>query len=456
MKKKINTYLILTVFLTLTATLIMVVAVFHHMYREQILDDMHNYAELLGSMVSSGEELRSHDRKGEQTMRITTISAAGEVLYDSQTGSEPIGNHADRPEVQEAEEKGQGYAIRHSDTMNRDMYYYAVRLDSGDILRISKEEDNIWSVFQNTLRGMIGIGVGMFLLCMALSRYMTNTLVGPIEKMAEDIDHTEGIAMYDELAPFIATIQKQHEDILKSAKMRQEFTANVSHELKTPLTSISGYAELIETGIAGQNEVQHFASEIHRNAKRLLTLINDIIRLSELDADHSGTNVLFCEVDLYETAASCVESLRLNAERHGVTIACSGSGGECVVIGSRDLLEELICNLCDNAIRYNHRGGRVDVKVEIRKEQPVLTVKDTGIGIPKESQERVFERFYRVDKSRSKQTGGTGLGLAIVKHIVAQHHAKLELESEVGVGTEVRVIFNRKAAVQLWAGGEAE
>ena len=438
MKKKINRYLLLTVFLSLSTTLLMAIAVFHHMYREQIIGDMKTYGEILSGMVSSGEELRDNYRSPDSDIRITAISADGNVVYDSQAGNEALDNHADRPEVKEAEETGEGYAVRHSDTLNRDMYYYAVQLENGDVLRLSKEEKNIWSVFETTLRPIVAIGIGMFLLCMLLSRYITNSLVRPIEKLASDIDNVDGIQTYEELVPFITTIQKQHEDILKSAKMRQEFTANVSHELKTPLTSISGYAELIETGLAGEDNVQRFAAESHRNAKRLLTLITDIIRLSELDADNM--EVAFSDVDLYDLAGACVESLRLNAENHGIHIECSGM--PCTVYGNKEMLEELLYNLSDNAIRYNRLGGKVQVIVGYENSYPVLIVKDTGIGIPEESQERVFERFYRVDKSRSKQTGGTGLGLAIVKHIVAQHHAKLQLRSQVGVGTEVSVVFS--------------
>lgn len=440
MKKKINRYLLLTVFLSLSTTLLMAIAVFHHMYREQIIDDMQTYAEVLSGMVDSGEELKNNYRNPDSDIRITAIDSDGAVVYDSETGAEPLDNHADRPEVKEAEETGEGYAVRHSDTLNRDMYYYAVQLENGDVIRLSKEEKNIWSVFQNTLRPIIAIGVGMFLICLLLSRYITNSLVHPIERLAGDIDNVDGIQTYEELVPFITTIQKQHEDILKSAKMRQEFTANVSHELKTPLTSISGYAELIETGLAGEENIQRFAAEIHRNAKRLLTLINDIIRLSELDAD--DMEVSFSDVDLYDLAAACVEALRLNAENHGIHIECSGT--PCMVHGNKEMLEELLYNLSDNAIRYNRLGGKVEVIVGRENGFPALTVKDTGIGIPKESQERVFERFYRVDKSRSKQTGGTGLGLAIVKHIVAQHHAKLRLRSEMGVGTEVTVVFSEE------------
>ena len=440
MKKKINLYMLMTVFMALVATLLMAVAIFHHMYREQIVDDMQTCAEMLGGIVSSGEELKERYTNPPQQMRVTVIDENGLVTYDSQTGADAMNNHSDRPEIRDAEKSGEGHAVRHSDTLNSDMYYYALQLENGDILRISKEEDSIWSVFYHTMYGLLAIGVLMFLICFVLSRYITASIVRPIGKLAQDINDTTTIDTYEELTPFITTIQEQHKDIIKGAKMRQEFTANVSHELKTPLTSISGYAELIETGIAGENEVQRFAREIHRNSKRLLTLINDIIRLSELDGGHMDQDVSCTEVDLHDIAQTCVEMLQLNAEKHGIRIACHGT--RCIIRANKEMMEELLFNLCDNAIRYNRLGGTVDVTVEEKDGCTTLSVRDTGIGIPKESQERVFERFYRVDKSRSKLTGGTGLGMAIVKHIVAQHGAELSLQSEVGVGTEIVVTFH--------------
>ncbi len=440
MKKKINRYLLLTAFVTLLATLFMAVAIFHHMYREQVINDLKTYVTLIEGMAPTAEEMEERYSSPDVEVRITVIAEDGTVKYESRKEEQQLGNHADRPEVQEAEKNGEGYAVRHSDTVGHDMYYYAIQLENGDILRISKEEASIWSVFTKTMGGIVGIAVLMFLLCFVMARYITDSLVRPIERMADNIDDIDGIDTYEELVPFITTIQEQHLDILKAAKMRQEFTANVSHELKTPLTSISGYAELIETGIAGENDVRRFAKEIHRNSKRLLTLINDIIRLSELDSDQM--EVSFVEVDLYDIAQTCVEMLQLNAENHGIRISCHGQRS--LIHANREMIEELLFNLCDNAIRYNRLGGRVDVTVEQREKKTVLTVKDTGIGIPKESQERVFERFYRVDKSRSKLTGGTGLGLAIVKHIVAQHHAVLNLKSEAGVGTEITVEFGEQ------------
>ena len=243
--------------------------------------------------------------------------------------------------------------------------------------------------------------------------------------------------MYEEMRPFVATIKQQHMDILDHAKMRQEFTANVSHELKTPLTAISGYAELISSGMTDEADTRHFADEIHSNAERLQTLINDIIQLSELDNDH--LKLEFETVDLYELAQNAASMLQVTAEKNEVSV---GVRGESVMLsGSKTLLEELVYNLCSNAVRYNKRGGSVTVTTTEEDGRPMLVVEDTGIGIPKEQQERVFERFYRVDKSRSKQTGGTGLGLAIVKHIVAQHNAKITLESEEDIGTKITVLF---------------
>ena len=216
-------------------------------------------------------------------------------------------------------------------------------------------------------------------------------------------------------------------------RRKQEFTANVSHELKTPLTSISGYAEMIETGMAKQEDIQKFAARINREAKRMLKLVTDIIKLTELDETQIMAEAE--QVDLYQLAQENIETLEAAAMRQNTTISLTGEPS--VVTGNRALLSELIYNLVDNAIRYNRDNGSVSVRVH----HHVLTVRDTGIGIPKAHQARIFERFYRVDKSRSKATGGTGLGLAIVRQICEQHHAQIRLESREGVGTEISVTF---------------
>ena len=216
-------------------------------------------------------------------------------------------------------------------------------------------------------------------------------------------------------------------------QIKQEFTANVSHELKTPLTSISGYAEMIESGIVQDDDIKKFAGKIRLESDRMINLVKDIIRLSELD--ESDVRAEFEEISLFETAKDAVKPIYNSAENKNISLTVSGTDSK--ITGNRYMISELIYNLCDNAIRYNKPDGKVSVKISDK----TITVSDTGIGIPKESRERIFERFYRVDKSRSKQTGGTGLGLAIVKHIAIQHNAAIKVESELGKGTDISVIF---------------
>ena len=217
---------------------------------------------------------------------------------------------------------------------------------------------------------------------------------------------------------------------------RREFTANVSHELKTPLQGIIGSAELLENGMVKQEDVPRFVGHIRAEAQRLVTLIGDIIRLSQLD---EGEPMPTEPVELLAVAREVAENLRSAAEARNVTVEVTGTPA--TVSGVRRLLYEIVLNLCDNAIKYNTEGGRVEVEVAQDGGTAAVTVRDTGIGIPPEHQSRVFERFYRVDKSHSKASGGTGLGLSIVKHAVQYHHGVIRLKSEVGKGTEIRVTF---------------
>ncbi|MBE6794867.1 MAG: GHKL domain-containing protein [Ruminococcaceae bacterium] len=217
---------------------------------------------------------------------------------------------------------------------------------------------------------------------------------------------------------------------------RQEFTANVSHELKTPLQSIIGSAELLENGLVKPEDTQRFIGNIRREATRLVSLINDIIRLSQLDENMESAKE---ETDLYALANEVKDVLTVSASKKNVEINISGES--CVVNGVRRYLYEIIYNLCDNAIRYNNEGGRVNIDVHKDKNSVILTVEDNGIGIPFEHQSRIFERFYRVDKSHSKETGGTGLGLSIVKHAVAYHGGTLRLDSTFGKGTTITIVF---------------
>ena len=437
MKKKINLQFLIMSVTAIILTLVISTLVSYEVLKDEVMEDLHTYARVLVETGAfSDMDHISYDAK-EDGLRVTVIAEDGSVEYDSNANASDMDNHEKRPEIEAAIESGEGSTIRRSSTLERSMFYYAVRLDNGNVLRVAKESDNVLSIMSSTFPLLLGLAVVLFAVGALFSHLLTKSIVAPVEQMANDMDHLESIRVYKELRPFITTIQKQHEDIRKNADMRQEFTANVSHELKTPLTSISGYSELIESGMATDEDVVRFAGEIHQNANRLLTLINDIIRLSELDV--STQEVVYEQLDLYAMAEKCVDMLQVNAENHDVTLQLSGKSA--YVNANREMMNELLYNLCDNAIRYNKKGGRVDVSVEETDTEVVLSVKDTGIGISKEHQERIFERFYRVDRSRSKLTGGPGLGLAIVKHIVAQHHANLELESEKDAGTQIRVRF---------------
>ena len=223
----------------------------------------------------------------------------------------------------------------------------------------------------------------------------------------------------------------------QAEKMRREFTANVSHELKTPLQTISGCAELLSGGMVREEDIPRFSRQIYTEARRMIALVEDIIKLSRLD---EGTGEQPMEkVDLMSLAQRTAEILRPAAEMAGVQLAVQGES--CMISGVPQLLEGIVYNLVDNAVKYNVENGRVDVQVSGEGHRARLTVSDTGIGIPIHQQERVFERFYRVDKSHSKQVGGTGLGLSIVKHAARLHGADIHLESQQGKGTTVTVLF---------------
>ena len=436
MKKKINIQLLGIAALAITLTLLLIVGLFYKLFQQQVFEDLNTSAYLLKSTSSS---FLQSSNEFKDKLRITIIDKDGTVSYDNTVDFHTMDNHKNRPEVREALLNGEGQAIRKSDTVKKSTFYYAVLLENGSVLRIAKDASNIWDVFAMAFPIIIGIAVLLFVICMILAHFLTKNLVAPIEQMANNLDNLGEIDTYCELIPFINMINKQHEDILKSAMMRQEFTANVSHELKTPLTSISGYAELIENGMATDKDIIRFAQEIHQNASRLLTLINDIIKLSELD--ETNIEIPFEPVNVYNIARTCVDMLQLNAENHQVRLTFWGE--PCFILATKEMLEEVVYNLCDNAIRYNTTDGLVHVSVKPIGDEVFLTVKDTGIGISQKDQKRIFERFYRVDKSRSKSTGGTGLGLAIVKHILFQLQAKMNLKSEIGKGTEIEIVFSK-------------
>ncbi len=439
MRKKINVQFINIAVIAILLSTILFTFVSYTLLEREVMDDLNAYAHVLkmADVFEDVENLKEYEEA--HNRRITVIAKDGTVVFDNKVDASAMENHGDRAEVLEARKKGEGQAIRHSETLGKDTFYYTVLLENDYVLRVAKEARSIASVFFSSLPFIIVIIEVLVILSVFLARFLTKSIVDPIEQMAQNIGDKKVECVYRELRPFVNMVQEHHDNIVKVADMRQEFTANISHELKTPLTSISGYAELIENGMATDVDVTRFAGEIHRNANRLLTLINDIIRLSELDVSTEEV-ITFEKLDLYALAQNCIDMLQVNADRHEVSLKLQGEPS--IVTANREMMNELLFNLCDNAIRYNNKGGNVSVRVYEKDNEVYLEVEDTGIGIPKEYQERIFERFYRVDKSRSKSTGGTGLGLAIVKHIIMQNHAHLELQSEQGKGTKISVVFS--------------
>lgn len=426
--------------LAIVVTALSAMLVYYNILKEQVFGDLKAYAHVIELLniddLAAGIEKDPYNPIDDD-LRITLIGADGEVLYESLLNKDEMDNHNERPEIIEAREKGEGEAVRYSATAGTHTFYYAERLQNGNVLRIGRDSVSVNRIMVNTLVIVLVIALCILFVCMGISHYLTKKLVEPIEKLATNIMLVDENNVYEEIRPFVNTIKEQHINIINNAQLRQEFTANVSHELKTPLTAISGYAELIGNGMTGKEDTIRFSNEIHSNANRLLSLINDIIKLSELDeADHQ---MEMERIDLYELAKTCVQMMQVTAEKQGIRLTLQGESA--MVMANKGLMDEVFYNLCSNAIRYNKPGGSVTVTVGTKDERPFLSVADTGIGIPKECQERVFERFYRVDKSRSKSTGGTGLGLAIVKHIVAQHNAALHLDSELDEGTTIEIVF---------------
>jgi len=443
MKKKIRAHMMGIGILTMFISILLMTFVSYKLLQKQVMEDLKTDAYLLKDTGKTDKASLEEIIYKIKDIRVTLIDKSGKVLLDTEANPSTMENHNNRTEIMKARAGGEGEDIRRSHTMKRDTYYFAILLDNGYVLRVARESHSIWSILYSALPPVILLIMVILVLCYFLSQILTKSIIRPIESLGRNMDQVEELNTYDELKPFIQTIRKQHEDIIKNANMRQQFTANVSHELKTPLTAISGYSELIENGMATSKDIEHFAAGIHQNANRLLTLINDIIRLSELDVTKE---IVMEPLDLYKLAENSVEMLKMSAENRNVILSLEGSS--CMIRANKSMMEELLYNLCDNAIRYNNKKGRVWVNVCKKGENAVLEVRDTGIGISKEHQERIFERFYRVDKSRSKSTGGTGLGLAIVKHIVAQNHAQILLESELGKGTDIQIVFSGIETVQ--------
>ncbi len=507
-------------------------------YEKQSFASLAQEAEQLQQTMEyvSPEQMRSTDR-------ITLISPDGTVLYDSVARADAMENHLSREEVAQALREGTGKSSHYSSTVLKKNLYYALRLEDGNVLRLSREQSSLGAMLLNMAWPIAATVAGLLLLAAGLSVRLARQITQPINAISPDDPQD----VYPELQPLTQRLRQQRETIrnqmdelsrrmrefsamtenmsegfllidlrghvltenhsasmllptdadniakcsqrelcqaaqqaltgqrcerllqqgertlsviaspvLESGqvtgavvltldvtereqreKLRREFSANVSHELKTPLTSISGFAELMSQGLVPPDKVREFSLDIQKECTRLTNLVEDIIDLSRLE--EGGGDMTWEDIDLYTLCDDVLQSLEPVAKRQAITLRLAGESLQ--VRGVYQVLREMIYNLCDNAIKYNRSGGSVTVTVARSAGRASVAVADTGIGIPYEDQSRVFERFYRVDKSHSRAIGGTGLGLSIVKHAAALHGAEIKLQSQPEDGTVITVLF---------------
>ncbi|MDU6010872.1 MAG: ATP-binding protein [Slackia sp.] len=387
------------------------------------------------------------------SIRLMLIAADGRVLFDSSTDAAAMPNHADRPEFIEAREDGESTAQRVSSTLGVDTVYSAVLLDDGSVLRLSEDRRSFLAFFSAML-----VPVAMFILATVacaflLSRLLARRIMDPINDIDPSSMDVDGA--YCEMEPLIARVRDQQEQLrIQNERLsrrddtRREFSANVSHEMKTPLQVISGCAELMRDGMVPADRQREFAGKVYDEAQVMRRLVDDVLMLSKLDEPSLGGESK-APVDVSALAATVVGRLADEAAHRDVSL--SYEGGSQVVPAYARSLEGAVQCLVENAMLYNRPGGSVSVRLfardgsdgrgSIESGQVVIEVSDTGKGIPLEDQKHVFERFYRVEKSRSRETGGTGLGLAIVKHVAELHGGSVELESVPGVGSTFRLVI---------------
>ena len=439
MRKKIQSSMILVITLTMLIAYAITTLVVYRQTIHIMEGEVRQEADYINvALDTSGESyLKTMDNVHEDT-RITLIDPDGKVKYDSKEDDVTLQNHKNRPEVKAALKNGSGQDIRESNTLNKEMFYYAVKLENGDILRVSKTVDTAFRTAMKVFPAMGMIALIMLIFAGILVKWQVTRLIRPINRL--DLENPLENDVYEELTPLLQSIDKQNKEKDAVANMRKEFSANVSHELKTPLTSISGYAEIMKSGLVKPEDMKGFAERIYNEARRLITLVEDIIKLSKLD--EGNVQLEKEEVDLYKLTREILTRFSPQAAKRKVHVEVTGEPVE--YVGIRQILDEMIYNICENAIKYNKEGGKLTVWVGNTLQGKKVCVTDTGIGIPENETDRIFERFYRVDKSHSKETGGTGLGLSIVKHGAMLHGAKIHVDSKLGEGTKIELIFKKK------------
>ena len=436
MRNKIQKSMLVVICVTLLSACAIWMAMFYFKTLDDMKEELKQETIYIQTAMEGygGSYLEEMDAAQVHT-RITLIDGAGEVIYDSREDEYTLQNHAEREEVKSALQTGKGEALRSSETVRKLTYYYAVLLEDGTVLRTSKTLDNLLPAMFSAIPFMAAVALVMIVLAYFLAKWQTKRLIQPINEL--DLENPMENQVYEELTPLLMKMENQRQAKDQIAKMRKEFSANVSHELKTPLTSISGYAEIMKSGIAKPEDMTRFSEKIYKEASRLIVLIEDIIKLSKLDEQDVVLEKE--EVDLYDLCLETCNRLSFQADKKNVRLELTGE--KVSYFGVRQILDEMIYNICENAIKYNVDGGSVKIWVGNTLQGPKVMVEDTGIGIPEDQQERIFERFYRVDKSHSKETGGTGLGLSIVKHGAIFHNAEIRVESVLGKGTKMEILF---------------
>ena len=403
MNKKIFRYSLIISFSLLLVSVTLIMGILYRYFQNQLISELKKEADYIGTAVLT--EGISYFDKVNSDERITLIAPDGTVIADTDTDSKNLKNHLDRKEIRLALKNGNGTSVRYSETFMKRTIYYAEKLENGNILRVSAEQYTVITILSR-----LALPIVIIILLTVLSSAILTA------KISKNIIDSEE--------------QKKREI------MRREFTSNVSHELKTPLTSISGFAEMLMHGDVENETVVDFSKSIYDESQRMITLVQDILRISELD---EKTEFEYEKIDLYDLSENIAERLQPQADKMQVQLRVIGE--HCYVYGVRKILDEIIHNLCDNAIKYNHPNGLAEIGIHETDNTVMLSVCDTGIGIAKEEQERIFERFYRVDKARSKAIGGTGLGLSIVKHGAMYHNAQIHIESDIGKGTTITISF---------------
>lgn len=428
MRKKIFKSIAITAMLFVTITYFLCTLVLYN----EISSNIHN------SLKKEANQLAQEYNKSPSTFmdtniitnaRITLINQDGSVQYDSTIQNIVLTNHADRPEFIEAQKNGISESIRHSETLNKTTYYVAVRLSDNRVLRLSTIANSALSLMLSSLFPMIVILIIVYVVCLLVANYLTAKIVDPINHLNLDLPlHNE---TYSELEPLLENMNYHNQ-------LRREFSANVSHELKTPLTSISGYAEIMANNLQGDN-TQEFSQKIVDESKHLLHTIEDIIKISKLD--EGAIQLDFETVNYQDVLREVLISLEDYASRCEVSIFDNSSPA----IGRAvpQIIYEIFYNLIQNAIKYNNQHGHVWIDIVQHDKTIEIIVKDDGVGISSSDKDRVFERFFRGDKSHNSAIEGSGLGLAIVKHGVEFHQGTITLEDYLNQGSKFIINLKR-------------